>query len=230
MLKRSLLILVLMSAGILGLPAVPASALTAAAQPVMQKDGNAPLLIAARENRNGNRAGNRSGGRCAMPNCQNRRAGDRSRNRDGVDRNRVNRNNVRANRVDRGRANRDDRAGRGRIIRNDNFRRDNFRHNRNNWVYNRHRHGPRCLSRFGNCRHFYRGYYYYSPFWTLPYAGVAVIAGSSYGYRYNDNYDDGGYSSRHVAWCRDRYRSYDVSSNTWVSYSGEIRQCKSPYN
>ena len=38
-----------------------------------------------------------------------------------------------------------------------------------------------------------------------------------------------GYSSRHVRWCYNRYRSYQERSNTWVSNSGRVRQCRSPY-
>jgi BA14K-like protein len=36
-------------------------------------------------------------------------------------------------------------------------------------------------------------------------------------------------SIRHVDWCRDRYRSYNPRTNTWLSYSGQYRQCVSPY-
>lgn len=37
-----------------------------------------------------------------------------------------------------------------------------------------------------------------------------------------------GYSS-HVNWCLNRYKSYDPSSNTFVTYGGEYRTCISPY-
>ena len=33
----------------------------------------------------------------------------------------------------------------------------------------------------------------------------------------------------YVLWCLDHYRSYNPRTNTWVSYSGEIRECVSPY-
>lgn len=36
--------------------------------------------------------------------------------------------------------------------------------------------------------------------------------------------------SAHVAWCSNRYRSYSPYDNTWVSYSGYVRQCVSPYS
>lgn len=35
--------------------------------------------------------------------------------------------------------------------------------------------------------------------------------------------------SRHVRWCKNRYKSYKPRSNTWVSYSGKVRECVSPY-
>lgn len=34
----------------------------------------------------------------------------------------------------------------------------------------------------------------------------------------------------HVNWCYSRYRSYDVRSNTFVTYGGQVRSCISPYN
>lgn len=33
----------------------------------------------------------------------------------------------------------------------------------------------------------------------------------------------------HVNWCYSRYRSYQASSNTYISYGGRVRQCRSPY-
>jgi hypothetical protein len=34
---------------------------------------------------------------------------------------------------------------------------------------------------------------------------------------------------QHVSWCKERYRSYDPASNTYRSFSGELRDCASPY-
>ena len=64
--------------------------------------------------------------------------------------------------------------------------------------------------RFGNCRHYYSGHYYETPWWTLP----LIIGGSIAA---QNNYDGDGYGSRHVEWCLDRYRSYNPRNNTWVS-------------
>jgi BA14K-like protein len=36
-------------------------------------------------------------------------------------------------------------------------------------------------------------------------------------------------NSRHVSWCKNRFRSYRVSDNTFQPYSGPRRQCVSPY-
>jgi hypothetical protein len=88
--------------------------------------------------------------------------------------------------------------------------------------WNRKRDGNRCRTRFGNCRHYYRGYYYSSPWWTLPLIGGSIILG-------NQNYNRG-YGNAHIRWCQDRYRSYNVRTNTWVAYSGAVRQCVSPYS
>jgi hypothetical protein len=99
-------------------------------------------------------------------------------------------------------------------------RRDHNRDLRRYW--DRKRDGDRCRKRYGNCRHYYRGWYYSSPWWTLPLIGGSIILG-------NQNYNRG-YGNAHIRWCEDRYRSYNVRTNTWVSYSGEVRQCISPYS
>jgi hypothetical protein len=33
----------------------------------------------------------------------------------------------------------------------------------------------------------------------------------------------------HLDWCADRYRSYDVATDSYTSYSGKTRPCRSPY-
>lgn len=89
-----------------------------------------------------------------------------------------------------------------------------------NWNWKKH--GRRYHHRSHRYRHYHGGYWYENPWWVFPMIG-AGIALSDRG-RYYD-----GYGSRHVRWCLDRYRSYDVRTNTWVSYSGRVRQCFSPY-
>lgn len=82
--------------------------------------------------------------------------------------------------------------------------------------YNRYRHGNRCsYSRYG-CENFYQGYYYQNPWWL----GRGIVIGNAYGNRRGRN---------HIAWCSDRYRSYDIRSDSWLSNSGQRRRCNSPY-
>ena len=94
--------------------------------------------------------------------------------------------------------------------------------------YNRFGYGNRCGSWSNNCRYRHGGYYYQNPWWLVG-AGIAI----SGAYAYNDGYYGGraygGYRNNHVSWCLNRYRSYNPRSNTWVSYSGYVRQCISPY-
>jgi hypothetical protein len=77
-------------------------------------------------------------------------------------------------------------------------------------------------------RHYRHNNYYGYPRWGL--GGIGLGFGLGY---YNDGYYGGyyrrGYGSGHVAWCLNRYRSYNPRTNTWVAYSGRVRQCHSPY-
>ena len=67
--------------------------------------------------------------------------------------------------------------------------------------------------------------------------GGAYAANQYYGddyyddgyYGYDDGYYGGGLSSRHVRYCLNKYQSYNLRNNTWVSFSGQVRQCRSPY-
>lgn len=80
--------------------------------------------------------------------------------------------------------------------------------------------GRRCNGWTSYCRYHYNGYWYSNQWWIAPAVGVGVgiaIAGSSN-------------ASRHVAWCENRYRSYNPRNNTWISNSGKVKQCNSPYN
>ena len=102
----------------------------------------------------------------------------------------------------------------------------NDRRMRSDW--NRDRDGDRCSRRNDRCRNFHNGYYYETPWWTLP----LIIGGGIAANNYDDDYDDEidvASGSSHVEWCLDRYRSYNPRTNTWVSYSGEVRECNSPY-
>ena len=88
--------------------------------------------------------------------------------------------------------------------------------------WDRRRHGERYRYRSHRHRHYYDGYYYSTPWWLF--TAPLVIGGT---YAAGRHYHGG---DRHVQWCYDRYRSYNARTNTWVSYSGEVRQCISPYS
>jgi hypothetical protein len=99
---------------------------------------------------------------------------------------------------------------------------------RSSW--DRRRDGRRCSERLGNCRHFHDGYYYETPWWTLPLiVGGGIAASRAYDDDDDDDYDVA-VGGDHVQWCLDRYRSYNPRTNTWVSYSGEVHECVSPYD
>jgi hypothetical protein len=95
-------------------------------------------------------------------------------------------------------------------------------HRRESRRWDRRRHGDRHYRRSNRYRHYYGGYYYENPWWILPMIGAGIALSHRDGYGY-------GYGSSHVEWCLNRYRSYNVRSNTWVSYSGRVHQCVSPY-
>jgi preprotein translocase subunit Sec61beta len=89
-----------------------------------------------------------------------------------------------------------------------------------NRYWDRRKHGNRHHRRSNRYRHYYGGYYYENPWWLLPMLGAGIVLNQR-------NY--GSYGSNHVEWCLNRYRSYNVRTNTWRSYSGHVRQCVSPY-
>jgi hypothetical protein len=50
-----------------------------------------------------------------------------------------------------------------------------------------------------------------------------------YDYGYDEGDYGGGLSSRHIRYCLNKYQSYNLRNNTWVAYSGQVKQCRSPY-
>jgi hypothetical protein len=92
--------------------------------------------------------------------------------------------------------------------------------NHKHWRKNHH--GNRWHRRSHRYRHYHGGYWYENPWWVLPMVGAGIAL--SHRDRY---YDD--YGSNHVEWCLNRYRSYNVRTNNWVSYSGRVHHCVSPY-
>ena len=96
--------------------------------------------------------------------------------------------------------------------------------------YNHYRYGYRCNGWNHNCRHYHNGYWYQNPWWTYPVIGAGIALGT--GAYYYDDYDRApvaGYGGRHMRWCYNHYRSYNARTNSWVAYSGRVRQCISPY-
>ena len=87
--------------------------------------------------------------------------------------------------------------------------------NRMDWQM--HRDGARCRTRFGNCRHFYQGFYYQTPWWTLP-----LVMGTTMS---NGNYGGG----RHAQWCMSHHRSYNPHTNMWLGNNGRYYQCNASH-
>jgi BA14K-like protein len=82
------------------------------------------------------------------------------------------------------------------------------------WQFGRD--GNRCRNRIGRCRHFHEGYYYETPWWTLP-----LIIGNTIA--------NGNHGRSHVQWCLSRYRSYNPHTDMWLGNSGRYYRCNSPY-
>lgn len=85
--------------------------------------------------------------------------------------------------------------------------------------YDPHRHGPRFRHRRDRYRHYHGGWYYAYPWWFYAVPPVIVIPPAT----------RPTYLNRHVQWCLNRYRSYNVRTDTFVGYDGIRRRCRSPY-
>jgi hypothetical protein len=94
---------------------------------------------------------------------------------------------------------------------------------RRNKCRNMHCGHPWRHKRSHRYRHHHRGYWYDNPWWIFPMVGAGIALS------HRDRYYDYDYGSNHVEWCLSRYRSYNIRTNTWVSYSGRVHQCISPY-
>ncbi|WP_354532035.1 BA14K family protein [Pseudorhizobium tarimense] len=80
-------------------------------------------------------------------------------------------------------------------------------------------------------REYRRGYRRHSDGWWYPLAAFgagAVIGGAIQGQ--NQGQRVRGYSSSHVQWCENRYRTYRASDNSYVPRVGVRAQCQSPYS
>ena len=108
----------------------------------------------------------------------------------------------------------------------------NYSHYRGNYRHYGYRNYCNGWSYGCGYHHHYNNGWYGNPWWAL--GGVGL--GFGFGYYGGGYYNNGYYGSRyyrrgsgHVAWCLRRYRSYNPRTNTWLSYSGHVYQCHSPY-
>ena len=109
----------------------------------------------------------------------------------------------------------------------------NHKNNHKKWNNNGKWNKKNKCYKYGDCNHRHRRHHFDRSHLFLP-----LIIGGGYGaYNYYDDdyvdYDDygdgGGLSSRHIRYCLNKYQSYNLRNNTWVSFSGQVRQCRSPY-
>ncbi len=177
----------------------------------------------------------RSRGRAAAParrggrdirRGQSRRAVDRGQRRRTASRGRGGSRDVRARRGSRKNANRDYRRRGGKGYRNGRKRyahgKGRGRGYRDYGHYKKH-----CRRRCGRYKHrrkhyvhYYGGYWYSWPWWSIS------LAVPVYAYSYDRYHED----DLHTAYCLGRYKSYDPYSDTYVAYSGTVRRCRSPYS
>ncbi len=78
--------------------------------------------------------------------------------------------------------------------------------------YDRRRYGTRYRSRRPRYDHYYRGWWYDTPWWAAP----LVIP------RATNN-------RAHRRWCGNRYRSYNPRTDSFLGYDGIYYRCRSPY-
>lgn len=114
------------------------------------------------------------------------------------------------------------------------------------FYYSSRRHGPRYRVVRPGYRYFHSGYYYRRPYWTPGYVYNRPVYRDPFEYRTYRTYRTRpsvsfgvtigsprvvrGGRSAHVAWCRDRYRTYDVRSDTFIARAGHPRvRCRSPF-
>ena len=100
----------------------------------------------------------------------------------------------------------------GRRFDRDRFDWNDRRHNRRNW--RRYDRGPSIYFNFGVPLYRYAEPHYVEPRYVAP----------------RRIYRSHRYSSAHVEWCYDRYRSYRAYDNTFQPYYGRRQQCWSPYS
>lgn len=86
----------------------------------------------------------------------------------------------------------------------------------------------RSRNRRRGFNHFRNGFYYAQPFWNY-----GDFYEDDYDFYDDDDYDEPDYAGggdRHEEWCRRKYRSYRVRTNTWTDFDGNTRRCNSPFD
>lgn len=86
----------------------------------------------------------------------------------------------------------------------------------------------RSRNRRRGFNHFRNGFYYAQPFWDY-----GDFYEDDYDFDDGDDYDEPDHAEggdRHEDWCRRKYRSYRVRTNTWTDFDGNTRTCNSPFN
>jgi hypothetical protein len=90
--------------------------------------------------------------------------------------------------------------------------------------YDRRYHGSRYRYRRPGFTFHYGGYYYAHPWWLGPSIGLGVTVPVAPAYP--PVYPA---MSAHVQWCLNRFRTYDVRTDTYVPRIGVRARCHSPY-
>jgi hypothetical protein len=96
------------------------------------------------------------------------------------------------------------------------------RRHRESRRYDRRRHGSRYSYRRPGFTYYYGGYYYANPWWLAPGVGFGVTVPMHPA-------PGAGLPAAHVQWCMNRYRTYDVRTDTYVPRIGVRARCSSPY-
>lgn len=125
---------------------------------------------------------------------------------------------------------------------------DNYRHHRDYYPrYSNHHHHHNYYSYYPRYSYYpnYRNYYYGPGFgwnycgWDMGYPYGCYGYGSGFYGGFGGFYGDLYYprrhaayshNSRHVAWCKSRYRTYNVRSDTFIGRGNKRYRCRSPYH
>ena len=122
----------------------------------------------------------------------------------------------------------------------------NYKYSKRRWPHGNH---YRYRHHHHHHHHHYRPRYYYRPYWGWndciwgygysPYGcyGSGFYYGGYLGGYYGDWYGNGYYprrqhvsSKKHVRWCRNRYKTYNAKTDTFIGKGRKAYRCNSPYD